>query len=36
MLQFTQTGDCPYDAIAIYAGIMARPASGFQVVVIGA
>jgi hypothetical protein len=36
VLQFTQTGDCLYDAIAIYAGTMARPTEGFQVVVIGA
>ncbi|KAB2904104.1 MAG: hypothetical protein F9K27_10140 [Anaerolineae bacterium] len=37
MLQFVQDGDCSYDVIATYAGIVTRPAAGeLKVTVTGA
>lgn len=37
MLQFVQEGDCPYDVIAAYTGIITRPAAGeLKVTVTGA
>lgn len=36
-LQFIQSGDCPYDVIATYTGIVTKPSSGeFKVTVTGA